>query len=146
MSDAPAKDTWDKLQAIAAFVASIFVPLAVVLVGNSYSRSMKETENRVKYVELAVSILRAEPSVGTAALRGWAVDVLQQQAIVPLSEDAKEQLKLQKLPTVDEVSWNTTIPTHNGNTDYVEVRCRGQGCPPTVTPRLRPKASAASER
>ncbi len=69
MSDAASKDWWDKLQAVSALIASIFIPLTVLVVGNSYSRSMKDSENRIKYVELAVSILKAEPSEKTGALR-----------------------------------------------------------------------------
>ena len=49
--------------------ASVLVPLAVLVVGNGYSKSIKDSENRIKYVELAVSILRAEPREDNSSLR-----------------------------------------------------------------------------
>lgn len=56
------KDVWDKIQSLAPLVASILVPLAVAFVGSSYASAMKNSENQIKYVELAVSILRSEPT------------------------------------------------------------------------------------
>lgn len=87
------KDPWDKLQVIAIVLASLFVPLAVAFVGHTYTSAMKESENRLKYVELAVSILRAEPAPENAALRDWAVEVINNQSVVPLSAQAQAQLK-----------------------------------------------------
>lgn len=91
------KDSWDKMQAAAALIASVFVPLAVAFVGSSYSNAMKDAENRLRYVELAIGILRAEPNRDTLALRGWAVEVLSSQSSVPLSDEAKSQLKASAL-------------------------------------------------
>lgn len=81
----PTKDIWDKMQASAALIASIFVPLAVAIVGNSYSHATKEAENRLRYVEISIGILQSEPNRETAALREWAVQVLDSQATVRLS-------------------------------------------------------------
>jgi len=91
------KDKWDKMQAAAALIASVFVPLAVAFVGSSYSNAMKEAENKLRYVELAIGILRAEPNRETLALRGWAVEVLSSQSSVPLSDEVKTQLKISAL-------------------------------------------------
>ena len=91
------KDKGDKMQAAAALIASVFVPLAVAFVGSSYSNAMKEAENRLRYVELAIGILRAEPNRDTLALRSWAVEVLSSQSSVPLSDEVKKQLKLSAL-------------------------------------------------
>lgn len=87
------KDPWDKMQALAALFASLLVPLAVAFVGNSYATAMKDAENKLKYVELAISILRADPSKESQALREWAVEVLSSQSVVPLSDAAKRQLR-----------------------------------------------------
>jgi len=93
------KDKWDKMQAAAALIASVFVPLVVAIVGSSYSNAMKEAENRLRYVELAIGILRAEPNRDTLALRGWAVQVLSSQSSVPLPEEVKMQLRASALST-----------------------------------------------
>lgn len=120
MDEHRAKDNWDKLRAAAPFAASVLVPLVVLFVGNNFTKSMKEAENRLKYVELAVSILRSEPKEENASLRSWAVDVLQQQAIVPLSAEAQTQLKSQKLSTYtggwdtgSGGNWSTTYPVYS---------------------------------
>jgi hypothetical protein len=91
------KDIWDKMHASATLIASVFVPLAVAFVGSSYTNAMKEAENKLRYVELAIGVLRAEPSRETDALRGWAVEVLSSQSVVPLSDGAKAQLKASPL-------------------------------------------------
>ncbi len=97
MSAASKKDTWDKMQALSALFASLLVPLAVAFVGNTYATAMKDAENKLRYVELAISILRADPSKESQALRGWAVEVLSSQSVVPISEDVKLQLRISPL-------------------------------------------------
>lgn len=91
------KDPWDKMQALAALFASLLVPLAVAFVGNTYATAMKDAENKLRYVELAIGILRADPSKENQALRGWAVEVLSSQSVVPISEDVRNQLKTSPL-------------------------------------------------
>lgn len=97
----PSKDIWDKLGAIAGLTTSILVPLAVAFVGSTYSSAMKDSENRLKYVELAISLLRAEPTEQTIALRTWAVAVINHQAIVPLTSEAQAQLLQQRIVIYD---------------------------------------------
>ncbi len=88
-----AKDVWDKLRALGPFLAGVGVPVAIAWIGNSYSASIKDAENRVRYVEIAISELRSTPKPETAALRAWAVDLLDSQSPVKLSPEAREQLK-----------------------------------------------------
>lgn len=51
------KDVWDKVQTGSVLIASITIPLVALIVGNLVSTSQKESENRIKYTEIAVSIL-----------------------------------------------------------------------------------------
>lgn len=53
---------------------------------------MKNSESRVRYVDLAIEQLRAAPTPETTALREWAVELLDSQAPVKLSDAAKRQL------------------------------------------------------
>lgn len=112
MTTAQPKDAWDKMQSLAALIASIFVPLAVAFVGNSYANAMKEAENKLRYVELAINILRADPTRENNALRGWAVEILSSQSAVPISEDVKRQLKLSPLSSKYplQFEWKGAIP------------------------------------
>jgi hypothetical protein len=95
-SESP-RDVWDKLQVLASVVASVFIPLAVAWIGYVYNIAVKNSENSVKYVELAVSILRADTEGDHGALRSWAVDLLNHQAAVKLSVEAQDQLRRTKL-------------------------------------------------
>lgn len=92
------KDIWEILHSLAPMVASIAVPLVIAWVGATYNSSIKESENRIRYVELAIAQLRSSPTPETAALREWAMELLDSQSPVKLSIAAKEQLKSGALP------------------------------------------------
>jgi hypothetical protein len=85
----PPKDRWDKFQILSS---GGLVPLVIAGAGYYYSESQQESENRVKYVEIAVQQLRAEPTRETAALRSWAVELLNKNSPIKLSAEAKAQL------------------------------------------------------
>jgi len=94
------KDIWEILNSLAPMVASIAVPLVIAWVGAEYSASIKDSENRIRYVELAIAQLRSTPTPETAALREWAVELLDTQSPIKLSSAAKAQLKSSALPLV----------------------------------------------
>jgi hypothetical protein len=117
------KDVWDKLQVTAILAASVLIPFAALIVGNLVSTSQKDSENRVKYVEIAVSILRTDPTESTQALREWAVEILAAQSPVTLSAAVREELKKQQVNLgysyslySDKVDYGSY---KNPNTDYV---------------------------
>ena len=43
------KDLWDKLLMLSGFIASVLVPIVVVVVANTYTNAMKESEIRFRY-------------------------------------------------------------------------------------------------
>ena len=86
------KDNWDKLKVASGFMASVLVPLVIAFVGNRYSSALKESENRLRYTELAIEIL-IEPPTGTSKnIRGWAIDVVNKYAGVPIDEKTKREM------------------------------------------------------
>lgn len=87
-------------RSIATTFAMIAVPIVIALIGGEYNKSVKESENRVRYVELAIAQLRTPPAPETAALRDWAVDLLDNQAPIKLSPTAKGQLKANALKVI----------------------------------------------
>ena len=99
-SPATTKDIWEILHSLAPMVASIAVPLVIAWVAATYNASIKDSENRLRYVELAIAQLRTPPTPETAALREWAVELLDSQSPVKLSTAAKAQLKSGALPLV----------------------------------------------
>jgi hypothetical protein len=150
MTSPPKKDLWDKLPAVAAVIASIFVPLTVAYFANAHSSATKASENRVKYVELAVSILRADPSAESAPLRSWAADVLNNESPVPLSPEAREALKESKLKYWDGGDWTTQNPAKyrynsqsykNPNIDYAGYGCGGEDVASTPQSSSRQRAA-----
>ena len=104
----PSKDIWDVLRSLAPFISSVAVPLVIVWVGSTYNASIKDSENRVRYVELAIAQLRTTPTPETAALREWALELLDSQSPVKLSPAAKLQLKLYALPLSVHLAGNST--------------------------------------
>lgn len=97
MSAAPERSTWEIRKDMALTFAAIATPLVVATIGAWYNIVIKESENRVRYVELAISQLSEKPSPTTAALRNWAIDLLDSQSPIKLTPEAKEQLRSQAL-------------------------------------------------
>jgi len=91
------KDIWDKLTALSALIASVLVPIVLAVVGQAYTSAMKQSENRVKYTELAISILKDKPIPETQDVRAWAIDVVNQYSGVPMSSEVREQLLRSRL-------------------------------------------------
>lgn len=86
---------WDKSHTLSVLtlLAATSSPLAVAFIANSYAEASKKSEIRIKYVELATSILRAEVKEENAALRSWAVEVLKAQSDVPITPEAEKQFR-----------------------------------------------------
>jgi ribosome biogenesis SPOUT family RNA methylase Rps3 len=91
------KEALEIIQPITIILSSIAVPLVIAHFGNSVAVANKESENRLKYVELAVSVLQADPKPDAHALRTWAVDLLDSQAPTKLSSEARKQLQQKPL-------------------------------------------------
>ena len=91
------KDLWDKFKIIAALIAAL-TPIVIGACGYFINLTLKERETKVRYVEIAVSILREKPHQETKALRDWAVDVVSSYSPIPLSTDAINELKQNPLP------------------------------------------------
>ena len=66
----------DKAKIVTAAIAAILLPLAVAFVGQLYSKAIKDRELEGTFVELAVDILRDQPTQDTKSLRKWALDVV----------------------------------------------------------------------
>jgi hypothetical protein len=94
------KDIWDKMSAASALVASLLVPVVLAIVGNWYTSAIKQSEVRLKYTELAMTILKDKPSPDTEAVRRWAIEVIDQYSGVPMSAQAQKELVAGNLSTI----------------------------------------------
>jgi hypothetical protein len=83
--------------------ATIALPVVLALTGYWFAASQAEAANRIKYIEIAVSILQSKPTESTGALREWAIEVLAKSAdeYVPLTGSAKTALRTEALPQVN---------------------------------------------
>ena len=88
---------WEKIKVLSVVIASLTVPVVVAVVGNSYSKEQKDKEIGVRYVELAVEILRAAPSPDNKALRTWAISVVDHYSALPLPKEAQAELQFEQL-------------------------------------------------
>ena len=83
-----------RLSAISGMIAAVGIPFALAVVGQKYSAAIKEREIQGRFVELAVTILSAEPAGDSArALRGWATRVLDKFSGVPMGDSARVELQ-----------------------------------------------------
>ncbi len=90
-------DTWEKAKTFSSIAAALVLPIVLLIVGNQFSGAIKERELQGKFVELAVNILRGDPSEETRNLREWATQIINQYSGVPLSAQTKEDL-IEKTP------------------------------------------------
>jgi len=70
----------------------VVIPVALLIIGNMFSRAVAEREIQGKFVELAVKILQEHPSEDTRNIRSWATQVINAYSGVPLSQQTKNDL------------------------------------------------------
>lgn len=88
---------WKKIQVITGLIGTILVPFVAAYIGNSINQSIKNNELGLSYVQLAVGILREQPKPETENLRKWAIEVVNNYSAVDLPEEARLELKQEKL-------------------------------------------------
>lgn len=111
MAEHKPKDVCDKLS---SFIEKVIVPIVVVVVASLYTNAIKESEISFRYIELAIGILRSEPTSETQGLRAWAVEVLDKHTFVPLDPKTKQELLEKKIKVV--------YPTYSTGTTYDDAR------------------------
>ena len=85
-------------------IASLAVPLAIAVIGALAARNDKSAELSARYVELAIGILRAEPTKQTKPLRGWAIQLLERNSAVPVSQEVRQVLEDRELTSLSGTS------------------------------------------
>jgi hypothetical protein len=82
-----------KWQSIAAIAASIAIPLILALFGFLVQRQLATEGLKKDYVQIAISILKESSSSQDNEIRNWAVEVLDRNAEIPFSKNAKASLE-----------------------------------------------------
>jgi len=98
--DEKPKDKWDKAEILAKILRAVLLPVITICVAYMLNASIQDRSARVRMVELAVEILKADPKPDTNAsyMRGWAIEVLQRNSEVPLPKEALRTLMELPLP------------------------------------------------
>lgn len=118
MADNPKKDRWDKTK-LSVDIVKVVVEIILICVMSiagyfinttlkARELNLKNNELQLKYIEIAVGILQAEPDSRIDALREWAADIIDSNPEYPLTEAAKKQLLQNAMPSKwdDSARWN----------------------------------------
>jgi len=89
------KDAWDKLQILANCIALVLLGI----LGTFFESSFKSRELNLKYISLAVEVLRLKPEATPTNLRKWAIDIVNRYSSVPLPSDAQKELMTNPFPS-----------------------------------------------
>lgn len=92
---------WEKAKVLSSMIAAVFLPVVLLLVGNNYSGAIKERELQGRFVEIAVDILKQQPTEETHNLREWATQVVSRYSGIELSAETKKDL-IEKTPLPSE--------------------------------------------
>lgn len=98
----PRSDKPARIKDIALAISSILSAVAIPVVGYWVSSALKGKEIEGRFVELAVNILKTEPTESQRSLREWATDVINNYSGVRLSKEASADLiERTVIPSVD---------------------------------------------
>ncbi len=92
MADQSLPPSWEKLKIVSTLLATVLIPIVIAAMTQWYTSALKDNEIGVKYVEIALGILRTPPDPQTKNLRTWAIAVVNQHSRVPLSGEAQMEL------------------------------------------------------
>ena len=88
---------WEKAKILSVLIASIVIPIVIAFIGNAYTKSIKNNEINIRYVELAINILNEPPETEgefeNLALRSWAIEIINNYSEIPLSQGAILELE-----------------------------------------------------
>ncbi len=114
----PRKDGWDKLQILGV---SLMAPILLALVGSCFNDSIKQRDIEVRFVEMAIGVLKQDPAKhpNTKEIREWAFDVLVQHSPVDFSESARQELKNEPLLSSREEVVDLSV-------DSFKIACSGE--------------------
>ena len=99
---------FEKLKTLSASIAVIFIPIVIALLGNQYSKAIKEKETQLRLVELSIEILNEKQGDKNEGLKKWAVDVINKYSEVQLNDAVKTGLITNKIQFPE--SKNTSRP------------------------------------
>ncbi|RLB72341.1 MAG: hypothetical protein DRH06_11545 [Deltaproteobacteria bacterium] len=92
------KDCWDKSLIFFQIAGILVIPAVIAYFGWKVDSTLQKNDIKIKYIEIAVEILKDPPKEETKALRLWAVDVLSEYPTIKFTSEALIELKKSPLP------------------------------------------------
>jgi len=87
----------EKLKSFASIFGLIALPIVTLIIGNNYTKAIKEREVQGRFVELAVGILSSNPSSENKNIRSWSIDVINLYSGVQIDSETRNDL-INKIP------------------------------------------------
>jgi hypothetical protein len=115
------KDPWDKFDVAGRVLGLLLIPGVLALLGSTGNQSLKRSDVNLRMVELAIEVLRVEPTTNNAALKDWAIKVIDQHSDVKFSEPAQAELKSEPLPRSGGVVSGVPVTVRTVNSAGLEV-------------------------
>lgn len=84
------------IESIAKIIASVALPIVLLVLGNWYTESQKDKDIGQKYVEIAVGILADAPTEEALELRSWAVEIVNRYSEVKMTSTLADVLVMQE--------------------------------------------------
>ncbi len=91
------KLTLERAKALSVIVATLFVPIVVAWIGTS-ATSTWDDQVKLRYLELAIEVLKEPPTQSNVDLRAWAMEVLSESSPTRMDSKTLDNLKLTPLP------------------------------------------------
>ncbi|UUZ72962.1 hypothetical protein LP415_05625 [Polaromonas sp. P1(28)-8] len=82
---------------IAQIISALAIPVVLALIGYFVQRSLADAGLKKDYVQMALGVLKDQPTKENAQLRQWAIAVLDKNSPVPIPSTLKSQLATTKV-------------------------------------------------
>lgn len=77
---------------IAQITSALAIPIVLAVIGYLVQSSLADAGLKKDYVQMALTVLREQPTKENAELRQWAISVLDKNSPVPIPKQLKSQL------------------------------------------------------
>ena len=105
------KDFWDKIK----IIFTILTPITILISGYLINLTLQENEIKVKYIEIAIDILKTEPTKENTELRLWAIKIIKEYSQIAISPEIELELINNSLINYLTDHEGNYITDHEGN-------------------------------
>lgn len=109
----------EKIKIISTIISLLAIPIIIAVIGNEYTRAQKEKEINIRFIELAVDILKSESKYESENLKKWAIQIINKYSKLPISIEIENDLKsITTWPTKDKKDLDYSFFKEHGEQLY----------------------------